>query len=89
MYMRNELPHGAKWAAFGISRAAFPIVAQSLLLGGGVRVGLEDNIYMSKGVLCESNAQQVERAKRIVEDLGGELATSNDAREILKLKPTN
>jgi uncharacterized protein (DUF849 family) len=44
---------------------------------------------MSKGVLCESNAQQVERAKRIVEDLGGELATSNDAREILKLKPTN
>jgi len=89
MYMRNQLPHGAKWAAFGISRSAFPIVAQSLLLGGGVRVGLEDNIYMSKGVLCESNAQQVERAKRIVEDLGGELASSNDAREILKLKPQN
>jgi uncharacterized protein (DUF849 family) len=85
MYMRNQLPVGAKWAAFGISRAAFPIVAQALLLGGGIRVGLEDNIYMEKGVLCESNAQQVERAKRIVHDLGGELASSNEARQILNL----
>jgi uncharacterized protein (DUF849 family) len=85
MYMRNQLPQGAKWAAFGISRAAFPIVAQALLLGGGIRVGLEDNIYMEKGVLCESNAQQVERAKRIVQDLGGELASSNEARQILNL----
>ena len=77
---------GAKWAAFGISRAAFPIVAQAQLLGGGIRVGLEDNIYMEKGVLCESNAQQVERARRIVKDLGGELASSNEVRQILNLK---
>jgi uncharacterized protein (DUF849 family) len=86
MYMRNQLPPGAKWAAFGISRAAFPVVAQALLLGGGIRVGLEDNIYMEKGVLCESNAQQVERAKRIVQDLGGELASSNEVRQMLNLK---
>jgi uncharacterized protein (DUF849 family) len=86
LYMRDQLPHGAKWAAFGISRFEFPVVAQSWLYGGHVRVGMEDNIYLEKGVLCESNAQLVTRAKRIVNDLGGELATSNEAREMLGLK---
>lgn len=89
LYMRDQLPVGAKWAAFGISRAEFPIVAQAWLYGGHVRVGMEDNIYLEKGVLCESNAQLVERAHRIIKDLGGELASSNDAREMLGLKKTN
>jgi len=85
LYMRNQLPTGAKWAAFGIAKAEFPMVAQAWLLGGHVRVGMEDNIYLERGVLCESNAQLVERAIRIVRDLGGELATSAQAREILGL----
>jgi len=85
LYMRDQLPSGALWAAFGISRAEFPIVAQAWLLGGHIRVGMEDNIYLKKGVLCESNAQLVSRAKRIISDLGGELASSNEARQMLGL----
>jgi len=86
LYMRDQLPQGAKWAAFGIAKAEFPIVAQSWLYGGHIRVGMEDNIYLERGVLCESNAQLVSRANRIIKDLGGEMATSNEAREILGLK---
>ena len=82
---RDQLPSGAIWAAFGISRAEFPIVAQAWLLGGHIRVGMEDNIYLEKGVLCESNAQLVSRAKRIIGDLGGQLASSNEARQMLGL----
>ena len=85
LYLRDQLPLGAKWAAFGIGRAEFPIVAQSWLLGGHVRVGMEDNIFLEKGVLCQTNAQLVERAHRIVKDLGGELASSNEARNLLGL----
>ncbi|MCX5538295.1 3-keto-5-aminohexanoate cleavage protein [Paraburkholderia sp. CNPSo 3076] len=85
LYARNLLPGGATWAAFGVGRFAFPMVAQSWLAGGHVRVGLEDNIYMSKGVLAQSNAALVERARGIVCSLGGELATANEARELLGL----
>jgi len=85
LYMRDQLPSGALWAAFGISRAEFPIVAQAWLLGGHIRVGMEDNIYLEKGVLCESNAQLVSKAKRIINDLGGQLASSNEARQMLGL----
>jgi uncharacterized protein (DUF849 family) len=85
LYMRDQLPSGALWAAFGISRAEFPIVAQAWLLGGHIRVGMEDNIYLEKGVLCESNAQLVNRAERIISDLGGQLASSNEARQMLGL----
>ena len=85
LYMRDQLPSGAIWAAFGISRAEFPIVAQAWLLGGHIRVGMEDNICLEKGVLCESNAQLVSKAKRIINDLGGQLASSNEARQMLGL----
>ena len=85
LYLREQLPRGANLAAFGIAKAEFPIVAQAWLYGGNVRVGMEDNIYLEKGVLCETNAQLVERAHRIVKDLGGELASSNEARQLLGL----
>lgn len=85
LYARNLLPCGATWAAFGVGRFEFPMVAQSWLAGGNVRVGLEDNIYISKGVLAQSNAALVERARDIVCSLGGELATANEARELLGL----
>jgi uncharacterized protein (DUF849 family) len=86
LYARNFLPQGAAWSAFGIGRAEFPIVAQSWLAGGHVRVGLEDNIYLSKGVLAPSNAALVARAREIVESMGGEIATVSEAREQLGLK---
>lgn len=85
MYMKSLLPQDAVWAAFGLGRMAFPMVAQSFLLGGHVRVGLEDNVYLEKGVLAPDNAALVAKAARIVEDLGGVIATPKDARRILKL----
>jgi uncharacterized protein (DUF849 family) len=85
LYARSLLPPGAAWSAFGIGRAEFPIVAQAWLAGGHVRVGLEDNIYISKGVLAESNAVLVARARDIVLSLGGELASAQEARTQLGL----
>jgi hypothetical protein len=86
LFMRDQLPAGAKWAAFGISRAEFPIVGAAYLLGGHVRVGMEDNIYMEKGVLAKSNAELVARARLIVQELGGQIASSKEGREMLGLK---
>jgi uncharacterized protein (DUF849 family) len=86
LYARSLLPSGATWAAFGVGRFEFPMVAQAWLAGGHVRVGLEDNIYISKGVLAESNATLVERARDIVVSLGGELASAKEARALLGLK---
>jgi uncharacterized protein (DUF849 family) len=84
-YARSLLAPGARWSAFGIGRAEFPMVAQTWLLGGHVRVGLEDNIYLSKGVLAKSNAELVAKARRILEDLGASVASPAEAREILGL----
>jgi uncharacterized protein (DUF849 family) len=84
-YARGLLPPGAVWSAFGIGRHEFPMVAQSWLLGGHVRVGLEDNIYLEKGVLAKSNAELVTKARRIVQDLGGALATPQEVRAALNL----
>ena len=85
LYARNMLPHGAFWSAFGIGRMEFPIVAQAWLLGGHVRVGMEDNIYLEKDVLAESNAQLVAKARDIIQSLGGEVATAREARTMLGL----
>jgi 3-dehydrocarnitine:acetyl-CoA trimethylamine transferase len=85
LYARNLLPAGATWSAFGIGRSEFPIVAQAWLLGGHVRVGLEDNIYVSKGVLAPNNAVLVAKAREIVTALGGEIASVREARETLGL----
>jgi uncharacterized protein (DUF849 family) len=85
MAMRNALPPGANWAGFGISRMEMPMVAQAVLLGGNVRVGLEDNLYLDRGVLA-SNAQLVERAVEIVERLGARVVAPEEAREQLGLR---
>jgi len=85
MYAKSLLPEGAHWAAFGIGRMAFPSLAQSFLLGGHVRVGLEDAVYIGKGVLAPSNAAMAEKAVRIINELGGEVATAKEARQILGL----
>ncbi len=85
MAMRDQLPAGANWFAFGIGRLEMPIVAQSILLGGHVRVGLEDNLYLSRGKLA-SNAQLVEKAVTIIENLGARVLGPQEARERLSLK---
>lgn len=83
--MVNMLPEGAQWASFAIGRDQMRWVAQSAVLGGHVRVGLEDNLYLAKGVKA-SNGQLVERAVRIVQDIGRTVATPDQARTQLKLK---
>ena len=82
-YMRNLLPPASPWFAFGISLHQFPMVAQAVLLGGHVRVGLEDNLYLEKGKLAPSNAALVEKAARIIEILGDQVATPAEARGML------
>jgi uncharacterized protein (DUF849 family) len=86
MSMRNALPVGANWAGFGIGRMEMPMVAQAVLLGGNVRVGLEDNLYLSKGVLA-SNAQLVNTAVGIIESLGASVVGPAEARDQLGLRP--
>ena len=85
LYARDLLPAEAQFTAIGIGRASFPTVALSYLAGGHVRVGLEDGVYLARGVLAPSNAALVEKARRIVEDLGGQIATPAEARAILGL----
>lgn len=82
---RSMLPGNAIWTAFGVGRHSFPMVAQSVLLGGHARVGLEDNIFLSKGQLAPSNRALCERARRIIEDLGYVLADTAATRELLGL----
>jgi uncharacterized protein (DUF849 family) len=88
-YMRSLLPPDSPWFAFGISLHQFPMVAQTILLGGHPRVGLEDNIYLEKGKLAPSNAALVEKAAKIIEILGDYVATAADARQILGLVAAN
>jgi len=86
MYAHSLLPKDAAWAAFAIGRWEFPMLTQAWFLGGHVRVGMEDNVYISKGKLTPSNAALCEKAVRILDDLGAELATAKDARAILGLR---
>ncbi|MDA7946812.1 MAG: 3-keto-5-aminohexanoate cleavage protein [Hyphomicrobiaceae bacterium] len=82
LHMRDMLPENAVWSAFGISQHQFPIVAATVISGGHVRVGLEDNLYMERGVLAPSNAALVERAVRIIREIGAEVASPDEARGI-------
>jgi uncharacterized protein (DUF849 family) len=84
-YQKSQLPEGAVWAAFGIGRNQMPAVAQAVLLGGHVRVGLEDNLYLEKGVFA-TNGTLVEKAVKLIEILGTKIATPDEGRAILGLK---
>jgi uncharacterized protein (DUF849 family) len=83
--MRGHLPEGANWAGFAIGRMQMPFVAQAALLGGHVRVGLEDNIWLDRGVSA-TNGALVKRAREIVERMGASIATAAEARARLALK---
>jgi uncharacterized protein (DUF849 family) len=86
LFMKRLLPADALWAAFGLGPMQMPMAAQSVVLGGHVRVGLEDNLYLERGVFA-TNGQLVARAVRIIEDLGASVATPDDARALLGLNP--
>jgi uncharacterized protein (DUF849 family) len=83
--MKAMLPANANWSAFGVGAQHFPTVAMSVVNGGHVRVGLEDNLYMAKSVLAEGNAPMVARAARIIREIGAEPASPAEARKILGL----
>ena len=86
-FMRDHLPEGSTWAAFGISQFQFPMVEAAVELGGHVRVGLEDNLYLERGVFAPSNAALVEKAVDLIAAGGNQIATPSEAREMLSLPP--
>ncbi|KAB2334564.1 3-keto-5-aminohexanoate cleavage protein [Cytobacillus depressus] len=88
LYMKDKLPENAHWSAFGIGRMQLPIAIQSILLGGNIRVGLEDNLYLDKGVLA-TNAQLVDKVVSTLNILGVDPMTPQEAREHLGLKNPN
>ncbi|MBM3200337.1 3-keto-5-aminohexanoate cleavage protein [Candidatus Woesearchaeota archaeon] len=86
VYMTDIIPSGSTWSVIGIGTRQLPMAMMGIAMGGHVRVGLEDNIYYSKDVLAESNAQLVERVVRIAKEYGREVARPEDARKILSLQ---
>ena len=85
VFLKSLIPEGSTWGALGIGKEHLPIMYATLAMGGHLRVGMEDNIFMSKGVLATSNVEFIERTKRIVKEMGKEIATPAEAREILGL----
>ncbi len=86
-WMVKNIPAGSTWTATGIGRHAFTLAAPAIVMGGNVRVGFEDNLYLEKGVLAKSNGELVDKVVRMAKLLGRPIATSDEAREILSLKP--
>jgi len=85
LHMWEHLPEEATWSTIGIGKGSLPMAMMALIMGGHIRVGMEDNIYLSRGVLAKSNAQLVDQVGRIASAYGREIATPMEAREILSL----
>ena len=86
LFARNRLPPDVAWTGFAVGRAAFPMLAQANVLGGHVRVGMEDTVYVDRGRLTSGNAELVEKARWLVTKLGGEIAAPEEARNMLALR---
>lgn len=86
LHLVETLPAGCTWTVAGVGRAELPLAVMAIMLGGHVRVGFEDNIFYSKGVLAKNNAELVEKIARIAGELGRPVATPDEARKILGLK---
>ena len=86
LHLYEHIPDNSTWSVIGIGKGHLPMSMMALSMGGHVRVGLEDNIYYSQGVLAETNAQFVERIVRISREYGREIATPAEARDILKIR---
>ncbi|MCF6463467.1 3-keto-5-aminohexanoate cleavage protein [Clostridium sp. Cult1] len=85
-FMVDSIPAGSTWTVAGVGRYEMPMAAMGIAMGGHVRVGFEDNVYLEKGVLAKSNGELVEKVVRIAKELGREIATPDEAREILSLR---
>lgn len=85
-WLVNKIPAGSTWTATGIGRHAFTLAAPAIAMGGNVRVGFEDNLYLERGVLAKSNGELVDKVVRMAKLMGREVATSDEARVILGLK---
>ncbi len=85
MFAKSMLPPEVEWTGFGIGRAAFPMLAQSWILGGNCRIGMEDTVHIGRGKLTTGNGELVAKARQIIEAMGGELASAEEARERLGL----
>lgn len=86
VFMAGSIPEGSTWTVAGVGRFEIPMITMGIIMGGHVRVGFEDNVYLSKGVLAKSNAELVEKVVRIANELGREIATPAEARQILGLE---
>lgn len=86
VFLRNSIPADATYTVAGVGRYEFPLAAAAIIDGGHVRVGFEDNVYLAKGVLAKSNGELVEKVVRLAKELGREVATPAEARQILNLK---
>ena len=84
-WLVSNLPAGSTWTSTGIGRAAFQLAAPTIVMGGNVRVGFEDNLYLERGVLAKSNGELVDKVVRMAKELGRPVASSDEAREILGL----
>lgn len=84
-FMVDSIPAGSTWTVAGVGRHQFPMAALAIVMGGNVRVGFEDNVFISKGVLAKSNGELVEKVVQMAKLLGREIATPAEAREILGL----
>lgn len=87
VFMASSIPAGSTWTATGIGKTAWDIAAATIAMGGHVRVGFEDNLYLEKGVLAKSNGEMVAKAVQLAKLLGRPIATPAEAREILSLAP--
>jgi len=87
LHLRRSIPPGCTWTVAGIGRAQLPLATAAILLGGHVRVGLEDNLYYARGRLAKSNAELVQRVVRLAAELGREVATPAEARDMLLISP--
>ena len=87
VWLVNHIPAGSTWTATGIGRSAFTLAAPTIVMGGNVRVGFEDNLNISRRVLARSNGELVEKVVRLSRELGREIASPAEARAILSLRP--
>lgn len=86
-FMVDSIPAGSTWTVAGVGRSQFQMAALGIVMGGNVRVGFEDNVYLEKGVLAKSNGEMVEKVVKMAKLLGREIATPEEARKILSLPP--
>jgi 3-keto-5-aminohexanoate cleavage enzyme len=86
LFMKSKLPPDALWCVLGVGKDQLPMMTLAMILGGNVRVGFEDNIYLKQGVLASSNAQMVETAVDLAERLGRRVVTPSEARRMLGIR---